>query len=55
MGDWQPRYYQENAINKVLESVGAGKKRILLTLATGLERPQLLFKLPGNYFNQNGI
>ena len=34
-GRWQPRYYQENAINKVLESVAAGKKRILLTLATG--------------------
>ena len=51
-GRWQPRYYQENAINKVLESVAA--KRILLTLQLVPARPQLLFKLPGNYFNQNG-
>ena len=25
-GKWQPRYYQENAINSVLEAISAGKK-----------------------------
>ena len=42
-GKWQPRYYQENAINKVLESVSAGKKRILLTLATGTGKTAIAF------------
>jgi type I restriction enzyme R subunit len=30
-----PRYYQENAISRVLDAVAEDKKRILLTLATG--------------------
>src|SRR5690606_37721185 len=34
-GTWQPRYYQDNAITKVLEAVANKKDRILLTLATG--------------------
>lgn len=34
-GTWQSRYYQENAITKVLEAVANDQQRILLTLATG--------------------
>jgi len=32
-GYFQSRYYQDIAIDRVLESIAAGKKRILLTLA----------------------
>lgn len=31
----QPRFYQRQAVNRALEAVAGGKKRILLTLATG--------------------
>jgi len=50
VGRWQPRYYQENAINKVLESVGAGKKRILLTLATGTGKTAIAFQIAWKLF-----
>ncbi len=33
-GFFQPRYYQEIAIQRVLEAMGLGRNRILLTLAT---------------------
>lgn len=49
-GRWQPRYYQENAINTVLESVGAGKKRILLTLATGTGKTAIAFQIAWKLF-----
>ena len=49
-GKWQPRYYQENAINKVLESVSAGKKRILLTLATGTGKTAIAFQIAWKLF-----
>ena len=31
----EPRFYQRQAVNRALEAVAGGKKRILLTLATG--------------------
>src|ERR1700694_5210733 len=34
-GYFQSRYYQDIAIERVLEGIAAGKQRILLTLATG--------------------
>jgi type I restriction enzyme R subunit len=34
-GYFQPRYYQDLAIERVLEAAAAGRQRILLTLATG--------------------
>jgi type I restriction enzyme, R subunit len=49
-GKWQPRYYQENAINKVLDSVTAGKKRILLTLATGTGKTAIAFQIAWKLF-----
>ena len=41
-GDWQPRYYQENAINNALEAIAQGRQRILLTLATGTGKTCIL-------------
>ncbi|MBT9170685.1 MAG: Type-1 restriction enzyme R protein [Actinobacteria bacterium] len=45
----EPRYYQLSAINKVLEAVLNGQKRILLTLATGTGKTyvasQIVWKL----------
>ncbi len=34
-GTWEARYYQHNAIEAVLEAISQGKKRMLLTMATG--------------------
>ena len=49
-GKWQPRYYQENAIEKVLEAITAGKKRILLTLATGTGKTAIAFQIAWKLF-----
>lgn len=49
-GRWKPRYYQENAINKVLEAVTAGEKRILLTLATGTGKTAIAFQIAWKLF-----
>ncbi|WP_076538371.1 EcoAI/FtnUII family type I restriction enzme subunit R [Shewanella sp. UCD-KL21] len=50
-GDWQPRYYQENAINQALEAIAKGKDRILLTLATGTGKTCIAFQLSWKLFN----
>lgn len=50
-GDWQPRYYQENAINNVLESIAQGKQRILLTLATGTGKTCIAFQTAWKLFH----
>ncbi|SDL36249.1 type I restriction enzyme, R subunit [Salinimicrobium catena] len=44
-GAMRPRYYQEIAVNKVLESIAEGKKRILLTLATGTGKTFISFQI----------
>ena len=44
-GTWQPRYYQDNAITKVLEAVADNKTRILLTLATGTGKTAIAFQI----------
>ena len=49
-GTWQPRYYQENAINKVLEAVSENKNRILLTLATGTGKTAIAFQIAWKLF-----
>ena len=49
-GRWQPRYYQENAINKTLEAITEGKKRILLTLATGTGKTAIAFQIAWKLF-----
>lgn len=49
-GTWQPRYYQENAITKVLEAIAADKPRILLTLATGTGKTAIAFQIAWKLF-----
>ena len=44
-GTWSSRYYQEIAINNVLEAIAAGKERILLTLATGTGKTAIAFQI----------
>ena len=44
-GDWKPRYYQENAIHNALEAIAHGKKRVLLTLATGTGKTCIAFQI----------
>lgn len=50
-GTWQPRYYQENAITKVLEAIADGKDRILLTLATGTGKTAIAFQIAWKLFH----
>jgi len=50
-GDWQPRYYQENAINNALDAIAKGKERILLTLATGTGKTCIAFQMAWKLFH----
>ena len=44
-GGKSPRYYQENAVNAVLEAVSKKIDRILLTLATGTGKTYIAFQI----------
>ncbi len=44
-GSWQIRYYQEIAVNRVLEAIASGRDRILLTLATGTGKTSIAFQI----------
>ncbi len=50
-GQWQPRYYQHNAVTKALEAIGNGKDRILLTLATGTGKTAIAFQIAWKLFH----
>jgi type I restriction enzyme R subunit len=50
-GDWQPRYYQENAIHNALEAIAQGEQRILLTLATGTGKTCIAFQIAWKLFH----
>jgi len=50
-GTWQPRYYQNNAITKVLEAIAEKKDRILLTLATGTGKTAISFQIAWKLFH----
>ena len=50
-GYFQGRYYQDIAIERVLESIAAGKQRILLTLATGTGKTFIAFQLAWKLFH----
>ncbi|WP_321315155.1 EcoAI/FtnUII family type I restriction enzme subunit R [Halarcobacter sp.] len=50
-GKWQLRYYQTNAINRVLEAVGKEQQRILLTLATGTGKTSIAFQISWKLFH----
>jgi len=49
-GTKQARYYQELAVNKVMEAVANNKQRILLTLATGTGKTFISFQIAWKLF-----
>jgi type I restriction enzyme, R subunit len=49
-GTWSARYYQDIAVNNVLEALAAGKPRILLTLATGTGKTMIAFQIAWKLF-----
>jgi type I restriction enzyme, R subunit len=49
-GTWKIRYYQEIAVNNVLEALSRGKTRILLTLATGTGKTSIAFQIAWKLF-----
>jgi len=50
-GTWQVRYYQDTAIDRVLEAIAGGRDRILLTLATGTGKTAIAFQLAWKLFH----
>jgi len=49
-GTKRPRYYQEIAVNKVLDAVSEEKSRILLTMATGTGKTFIAFQIAWKLF-----
>ncbi|MBA4409419.1 MAG: DEAD/DEAH box helicase family protein [Bacteroidota bacterium] len=50
-GTWQLRYYQDNAVTKVIEAIAKGETRILLTLATGTGKTAIAFQIAWKLFH----
>jgi type I restriction enzyme R subunit len=50
-GYYEGRYYQDIAINRVLEAIAANKQRILLTLATGTGKTFIAFQIAWKLFH----
>ena len=44
-GTWDIRFYQEIAVNRVLQAIEAGRDRVLLTLATGTGKTSIAFQI----------
>lgn len=44
-GDKEPRYYQVEAINRVVEAVAKGQRRLLLVMATGTGKTYTTFQI----------
>src|SRR5206468_343611 len=51
LGRKPPRYYQEIAINRVVQAVMKGKRRILLTMATGTGKTTTAFQICWKLWN----
>lgn len=49
-GQWTPRYYAENAVNRVTEAIADGKQRLLLTMATGTGKTAIAFEIAWKLF-----
>jgi len=49
-GSMKPRFYQQIAIQKVIESISKGDDRILLTLATGTGKTYIAFQISYRLF-----
>lgn len=45
IGDRTPRYYQEIAVNRVMQAISQKKRRMLLTLATGTGKTFIAFQI----------
>jgi type I restriction enzyme, R subunit len=43
--DKEPRYYQEIAINRTIEAIAKGRRRVLLTMATGTGKTFVAFQI----------
>jgi type I restriction enzyme R subunit len=50
VGTFKPRYYQEIAVNRTLETIADGNKRALLTLATGTGKTVIAFQIVHKLF-----
>jgi type I restriction enzyme, R subunit len=50
-GYFGARYYQDIAINRVMEAIAAGRDRILLTLATGTGKTFIAFQIAWKLFH----
>jgi type I restriction enzyme R subunit len=50
-GSWDVRYYQDTAIQRVLEAVADERQRILLTLATGTGKTAIAFQIAWKLFH----
>jgi type I restriction enzyme, R subunit len=50
-GYFQSRYYQDIAIDRVLEAIAENRQRILLTLATGTGKTFIAFQIAWKLFN----
>ena len=50
-GYFQPRYFQDIAIERTLEAISNGKDRILLTLATGTGKTFIAFQIAWKLFH----
>lgn len=50
-GTWSIRFYQEIAVNRVLDAIADGKDRALLTLATGTGKTSIAFQIAWKLFN----
>jgi type I restriction enzyme R subunit len=50
-GYFQPRYYQDLAIERVMEAIAAEEPRILLTLATGTGKTFIAFQIAWKLFH----
>lgn len=50
-GNYEPRFYQEIAINKVLDAIAEKKDRLLLTLATGTGKTYIAFQIAWKLFH----
>jgi type I restriction enzyme, R subunit len=48
---WKPRYYQENAIGRVIDAIASKRTRILLTLATGTGKTAIAFQIAWKLFH----
>jgi type I restriction enzyme R subunit len=49
-GTWTIRFYQEIAVNRVLQAIADGRDRVLLTLATGTGKTSIAFQIAWKLF-----